>query len=49
MSNFDDNPFGEPAVDNPFAVSVIATILLGFLFHSHTFCVHVFRSSTNLH
>lgn len=23
MSNFDDNPFGEPAVDNPFAVSII--------------------------
>lgn len=23
MSSFEDNPFGEPAVDNPFAVSII--------------------------
>lgn len=23
MSKFEDNPFGEPVVDNPFAVSVI--------------------------
>lgn len=32
MSNFDDNPFGEPAVDNPFAVSVINNWCL---FRSH--------------
>lgn len=22
MSGFDDNPFGEPTIDNPFAVSI---------------------------
>lgn len=28
MSGFDDNPFGEPTVDNPFAVRNVITMLI---------------------
>lgn len=27
MSGFDDNPFGEPTIDNPFAVSFLKKII----------------------
>lgn len=41
MSGFDDNPFGEPIVDNPFAVCIYheiqsANILFFFSFYFFT-------------
>lgn len=45
MSGFDENPFGEPTIDNPFAVSknlqmsaLIACVLLYLFFTYAFFC-----------
>ena len=38
MSGFDDNPFGEPIVDNPFAVSVVVFFADEVSFFFFFFC-----------